>query len=330
MTPLQQILAELGKGESSGKEMTAPREANTAAVSRIDANPKVVSTHGKLAVQRSCHVCGTQYEQHQKRCVNCLAPLTAEEIAADAATRRKPLLPWLPRVHLSSGTNRNLIATCVLVAAGLFCAFWLYPALRNKAIVQTQLDLAEKHLATTPNPQSPMKLLRLTCDLGLLYHRPTEVKVNGKLEIPQGDTAVISATGDGTLSLADRRLTLKAVLDGRAYTYEASLPPPLHLAALYGDVSRLKILLSDPAVDINEVDERGCTALHLAAGVLGDHVRRVRLLLEHKADRTIRNEKGLTPLLTARTVRNGWCAYELDPRLPHAKPAPPKDEPPQD
>jgi hypothetical protein len=330
MTPLQQILAELGKGETSGEEVVAPRPAITAVIHRDKSDPKARSGGYKPVAQHSCHVCGSRIEKNQKRCENCLAPLTAEEIAANLAVRRKPLLPWLPRLYLSRRASKHMIAACVLLAIGLFYALWLHPALRNKAIVQAQVDLAEKHLATVPDPQSPMKLLRLTCDVGLLYHRPAEVKVSGKLEIPQGGAAVIGAVGDGTLSLADRRLTLRVVLDGRPYTYEASLPPPLHLAARYGDARRLEVLLSDPAVDVNEVDEQGCTALHLAAGVPGDHLRRVQVLLAHKADGTIRNQKNLTPLLAARAVRNGWCAFELDPRLPHAKPAPPDDEPPQD
>jgi ankyrin repeat protein len=56
---------------------------------------------------------------------------------------------------------------------------------------------------------------------------------------------------------------------------------PMHLAAMRGFVPILEMLLAQGA-DVNEVDERGCTALHLA--VEQGQEEAVRVLLKHGAD----------------------------------------------
>lgn len=56
---------------------------------------------------------------------------------------------------------------------------------------------------------------------------------------------------------------------------------PMHLAAMRGFVPILEMLLEQGA-DVNEADERGCTALHLA--VEQGQEEAVRVLLKHGAD----------------------------------------------
>ena len=55
----------------------------------------------------------------------------------------------------------------------------------------------------------------------------------------------------------------------------------MHLAAMRGFVPILEMLLEQGA-DVNEADERGCTALHLA--VEQGQEEAVRVLLKHGAD----------------------------------------------
>jgi hypothetical protein len=67
----------------------------------------------------------------------------------------------------------------------------------------------------------------------------------------------------------------------------------LHIAALWGDVEIVELLLRRGA-DPNVKDDNGQTPLHIAA--LWGHVDVVRVLLEHRADPNAKDNDGKTPL----------------------------------
>jgi ankyrin repeat protein len=78
---------------------------------------------------------------------------------------------------------------------------------------------------------------------------------------------------------------------------------PLHVAAYCaGTTDVLGLILINKQVDINGRDKNGQTALHFA--VRGNRVDNVRYLLENGADRTIRDQNGLTPYQVAAAAVN--------------------------
>lgn len=265
------------------------------------AAPKVVSTgevdvSSQMAgirhiVQRFCPTCGTRYNEGQARCSSCHAPLSEEEIKAAAVEKnRKPLIPWLPRVHLSKRAKWTTIAisAVVLCVAGYF--LFLHAAFQRKGRLQTELTLVEQAM-TTDN------LLRLALDMpGYPWNRPATVKAVGKWERHMG-AGILNTVGTGTYDLEKRELVLTGLDGGNSYTYEASLPPLLHVAATAEDTRALRMLLDRPGCDVNQLDARGATALHAAAKV--DQTEAARLLLDHGADSSIRDATGMTPLAVA-------------------------------
>jgi tetratricopeptide (TPR) repeat protein len=73
----------------------------------------------------------------------------------------------------------------------------------------------------------------------------------------------------------------------------------LHAVAKYGDEEALIILLEKGA-NVNAVDAKGNTGLHLAAkGVAKNRKKIVEILLGHGADPSIQRKNGLTALMTA-------------------------------
>lgn len=84
---------------------------------------------------------------------------------------------------------------------------------------------------------------------------------------------------------------------------------PLHRAVKFGEIETIEFLLTTyPKLEIDAKDSDDNTALHLAVHALGSasSVKRgvavVRLLLKHKASRTIKNSKGQTPLARAKAT----------------------------
>jgi ankyrin repeat protein len=78
---------------------------------------------------------------------------------------------------------------------------------------------------------------------------------------------------------------------------------PLHVAAYCADTTEvIKLILEKKEVVINRLDNDGQTALHYA--VRGKRVDNVRYLLENGADRTIRDQNGLTPYQVAAAAVN--------------------------
>ena len=60
---------------------------------------------------------------------------------------------------------------------------------------------------------------------------------------------------------------------------------PLHLACIKNNVAKVRELLSNPAIEINQVDFAGWTALHEASN--HGHVDCVKELLKYKPKATI-------------------------------------------
>lgn len=78
-------------------------------------------------------------------------------------------------------------------------------------------------------------------------------------------------------------------------TLDSAGVSPLHIAADTGNINIVKMLLEVENVNVNLLTmDRRNTALHYAAE--GGHINVIKLLLIKKADVTIRNKKGQTPL----------------------------------
>jgi hypothetical protein len=255
-------------------------------------------------VQRFCPTCGARYSEGASRCANCHAPLSAEEIAAAAAEKKPPLIPWLPRLHLSTRGKLGVAALIAVLVGVVVYAIVLHAPLQRRSRLKTELTLVEKGLATGD-------LLWLNLEMpGFPYDRPAVVKAMGKWERHLA-AAVFASVGKGTYDLAKRELLLTAVDDGKTYTYRATLKPPLHVAAVAEDTRSLQKMLADPGCNVNETDAHGATALHAAAAAQGDLVESVRLLLDRKADPSIRDNKGMTPLALALSAGNKKVAKVL-------------------
>ncbi|MBY0449992.1 MAG: ankyrin repeat domain-containing protein [Cyanobacteria bacterium] len=79
---------------------------------------------------------------------------------------------------------------------------------------------------------------------------------------------------------------------------------PLIHASVYGYLECIKALLSQSKIDINAADDKGNTALILAAG--RRHSEVVHLLMENKANRLLKNHAGKTAIDCAanQTIRS--------------------------
>jgi len=74
----------------------------------------------------------------------------------------------------------------------------------------------------------------------------------------------------------------------------------IHGLAIAGDVQRLeKMLIAEPSLNLNQKDEYGYTALHLACD--RGNLAIVELLLKHGVDRTLKDPDDLTALELAET-----------------------------
>lgn len=266
-------------------------------------------------VQRFCPVCGSRYNEGDARCSNCHAPLSPEEIAAAEAAKRKPLIPWLPGLVLSTKAMVGAVAIGLLLISALVYAFVLHTPLRQKARLQAEFTLIENAL-TSKDAQAYMEqgssdlLLRLTLTMpGFPYDRPDTVEAIGKWE--RRDGGVFQTVGTGTYDLRSRELSLSFVDGPKTYTWRARLRPLLHMAAISGDIETLEMLLDQPGTDINQQDAQGNTALHVAAMVKGDETQAVKILLDHDADISLRNQAGLTPLTVALGASNKKIARLL-------------------
>src|SRR5262245_36311369 len=86
-------------------------------------------------------------------------------------------------------------------------------------------------------------------------------------------------------------------------------------AAKFGDQSKVKILVNDYQVDINEVNSRGETAIMMAA--LWNYPDIVKFLLERSARYNQRSHDGFTAYMFAKYQENEEVVKELEkmPRL---------------
>lgn len=84
---------------------------------------------------------------------------------------------------------------------------------------------------------------------------------------------------------------------------------PLQMAAVYGEVETLRILLAPGVTEIDDPDNEGLTALHQAA--IGGHTEVVRLLIEYDADPGIRNKKGYVALHESASRKFTECVRVL-------------------
>lgn len=72
---------------------------------------------------------------------------------------------------------------------------------------------------------------------------------------------------------------------------------PVHVAALAGDVSRLRALLDEDPARVAERSQSAATPLHAAAS--GNQVAAIRLLLDAGADIEAKMDRGISPLYSA-------------------------------
>jgi hypothetical protein len=320
-------------------EKVQVRLSNEEVEIRSAATPIQVSADGKPGdppagaeyrhvVQRFCPVCGSRYSEGAARCPNCHAPLSEEEIAAAKAAQRKPLIPWLPGMHLSTGAKIGVIAGVVVLIAAAVYAFVLHTPLRQKSRLQAELTLVENALTAAEDAQpyveqvSPSAdiLLKLALEMpGYPWQRPATVKAIGKWERHTG--GIFQTVGTGTYDLEKRELNLSFTDGPKTYTYRAVLRPLLHVAALAAgnsDPSKarqaldcLHMMLDQPGCKVNETDSHGNTALHAAAAIKGDVVAPTKMLMDHGADHKVRNDTGLTPLAVALGAANKKVVKQL-------------------
>ena len=81
-------------------------------------------------------------------------------------------------------------------------------------------------------------------------------------------------------------------MEGRALDFHSSIPlsTPLHAACFQGHLEVVRLLVSQPGIELNTLDIDGHTPLMVA--VEGGHETTVRLLLEKGADPKVKNSKG--------------------------------------
>lgn len=120
------------------------------------------------------------------------------------------------------------------------------------------------------------------------------------------DSAFLLAGARGYIEIVRATLAAGANVKSTNRYGGTALIPACH----YGHVDTVRVLLGT-AIDVNHVNDLGWTAL-LEAVILGDggpaHTEIVRLLVAHKADVTIADRDGVTPLAHAR--RRGQRAVE--------------------
>ncbi len=300
------------------------RDAKEVSLDKPGHTPAAAAEY-RHVVQRFCHVCGTRFNEGAARCSNCMAPLSEEEIAADAK-RKKPLLPWLPRLYVSKRTAALMTVGIILLVAAVIYAC-MYPSLRRRSRLLAELNLVQNVLTDkTLQPLAlempaqlggsetrPPPLLKLSLEMpGFGWHRPTTVKATiGKWERTVGPAVFINQ-GTGTYDLDKRELLLTAVDAGKTYTYHVVLRPPLVVAALAGDNRCLRRMLRDAGANVNQTDARGDTPLHAAAGAPGDQYKTVELLLDRGADLLVRDSLGKTAKDLALVARNQEVLKVLD------------------
>lgn len=310
--------AEAAKPKPSAEEALEARKAALAELDsmvEVRSGPVPVAKDGegdvtsqmasiRHVVQRFCPVCGARYGEHDARCKNCHAPLTPEEIAAAEAAKKPPMFPWLPRVHLSPGAKRGVMVLGA-VFIGLIVYVCMLPALNRKARLQSELTLVVNSLVGE-------NLLKLDLDMpGYPWNRPATVTALGKWERRLGP-AVLDTYGKGTYDLKTRELLLSANDGGKIYTYRVIAPPLLSLAIQAKDMSLVHHLLQDRSTNVNDVDSRGDTPLHVAAAISGEQgAELVKSLLDHGANAAAVDEKGMTPIAIARLQKNSRVVKAL-------------------
>ena len=118
----------------------------------------------------------------------------------------------------------------------------------------------------------------------------------------------------------DMRISLKMLEEGIISNINIRCSSYYDCTALmyqaeHGTVESMESLLAHkPPALINLKDREGRTALYLA--VKGDNPAKVRLLLDYGADKTIRNNAGLTALEYARTYNHTECIKVLESYTP--------------
>src|SRR5204863_186571 len=96
---------------------------------------------------------------------------------------------------------------------------------------------------------------------------------------------------------------------------------PLHEAVRAGDVTLVERLLADAPETLNATDDRGRTALHVAAAY--GHFRAAGALLAGGADPTLRDASGETAARLARAGRHHRILHEISRYAAAASPRQP-------
>ncbi|ATZ48862.1 hypothetical protein BCIN_04g00800 [Botrytis cinerea B05.10] len=152
----------------------------------------------------------------------------------------------------------------------------------HQSIVELLL-VAETKLHLHPNflPIDPFQIQNISIKVQFLLDRGQEIKDFHNNVSSGNKTAIISALDNG----------MKTDVPGGYQIYA------LHTSAARGDLAIASLLIERSSIELNFKDQNGRTSLWLAA--YGGYVEIVEYLLKHKADPSISDNDGKTPLMIA-------------------------------
>jgi ankyrin repeat protein len=222
-------------------------------------------------------------------------------IYANNKAKFDEMLSIAPHLALSADANGR---TAVQVAAECDAHEMLHALLQLRTVTPATVNEAE------PIEQRSALMFAVAANaqrcVALLLEHGADVRQRDVL----GREAVhLAAKGNRTVVLFALLKAAAGAAASAVQSVDLEGRTPLHWAATVDAGWCVTLLLRERACDVNAVDRRKQTALHLAAA--GGHEESVRLLVEHGASFELRDVDGLTPDDAARVSGNSAIANLL-------------------